>query len=67
MEFSQTQLANISTTVGLLILIANQFGIILEQQQTTFIIGAVWSVLSVIYNWYQRYQKGDLNLLGSRK
>jgi hypothetical protein len=64
---SQTQLANIATVAGLLVILANQAGIILDKDQTAFIIAAVWSLAWTAYNYYQRYKKGDLTLGGKRK
>ena len=61
---SQTQVANISALVGLLVIVAQQLGIVLDSSKTTFILGAVWSVGSIVYNYYQRYSKGDLTLAG---
>lgn len=63
---SQTQISNLSALVGLIVLLANHFGIVLSTDNLTFFLGAGWSILSVAYNYYQRYQKGDLNLLGGR-
>lgn len=67
MNLSQTQISNISTLSGLLVITLNQFGIVWETSQVAFVMGAVWSLGSTAYNYYQRYQKGDLNLLGARK
>ena len=67
MKFSQTQLANIGIFAGLIIATASHFGIVLEQESVMFIIGALFATVSGIYNWYQRYQKGDLTLGGFRR
>ena len=64
---SQTQLSNIATFAGLLALGANYFGIVLEQDKTVFVLAALWTLGWNVYNYVQRYKKGDLNVLGSRK
>lgn len=67
MQISQTQLSNIATLAGLLVIILGKMGIEIGTQELTFLIGAVWSVGWTIYNYYQRYKKGDLTLSGIRK
>jgi len=67
MNLSKTQLANVSSIAGLIVLMANQFGWILEQNKVAFIMAGVWTLGWNAYNYYQRFKKGDLNLLGSRK
>lgn len=66
-EFSQTQLSNINTLAGILVLVLPKFGIFASNEELAFIIGASWSIGWTIYNWYQRYQKGDLHFGGTRK
>lgn len=65
--YSQTQLSNLMATAGLIVLIANQFGWILDQNKVAFILGAVWTIGWQGYNFYQRYAQGDLRLSGVRK
>ena len=65
-NFSQTQLSNFATFAGLLVLAAQQFGFVLEANKVTFILAALWTVGWNIYNFIQRYKKGDLNVLGNR-
>ena len=64
---SKTQLSNISVVAGLVVLSANQFGWILEQSKVAFILAGIWSLGWTVYNYVQRYQKGDLTLLGAKK
>ena len=66
-NLSQTQLANFNTIGSLIVLVFNQFGVVAEQNEVVFVIGAVWSTLSVAYNYLNRYKQGDLSLIGSRK
>ena len=67
MNLSQTQLSNFAVLSGLIILIASKFGIILEENQVLFILAAIWTVGWNIYNYIQRFKKGDLKLSGLRK
>lgn len=64
---SQTQLSNILAFAGVIVLVANQFGFVLEQNQIAFGIAAVWSIGWQVYNYWQRFQKGDVNVFGGRK
>ena len=66
-NFSQTQIANFSTLAALLVMIFARFGVSASVEDITFILGAIWAIGSTIYNYYQRWAKGDLNLLGGRK
>ena len=47
-------------------LILPKFGVLVAEEQLAFLVGATWSVGWTIYNYYQRYQKGDLNAFGVR-
>lgn len=64
---SQTQLANIATIAGLVVLVANQTGFILDKDTVAFVIASLWSLGWTAYNYYQRYKKGDITLGGVRK
>jgi hypothetical protein len=64
---SQTQLSNFATTAGVLALLLQHLGIIIPPDNIAFILFAVWSVGWSAYNYWQRYQKGDLTLGGIRK
>lgn len=64
---SQTQLANIMAGAGIVTMIAGYFGYGLNTDSVAFILAAGWSLMWQGYNYYQRFKKGDLNLLGGRK
>ena len=66
-NLSQTQLSTVMSVAGMLVILANQFGIILEKEETTFVLAAVWTLGWNGYNYIQRYRKGDLSLGGLRK
>lgn len=63
---SQTQLANFMSAAGMLAFMLSQFGIVFPQDKIAFILAALWSLGWTAYNYYQRYRKGDLKLLGGR-
>ena len=64
---SQTQLSNLSSLVGILVIVAQQFGVVLDPNKTVFVIASLWSLGWTAYSYWQRYQKGDVNLIGARK
>ena len=64
---SQTQLSNIASVVGMLVIVAQQFGYVIDPNKTTFLVAAAWTLVWQAYNFYNRYKKGDLNLAGVRK
>lgn len=66
-NFSQTQLSNIAMLGGLIVIIANQFGIVFNKDEVIFVIAAVWTLGATAYNYYQRFKKGDVTLGGRRK
>jgi hypothetical protein len=66
-KFSQTQLSNFATAAGLVVLISNQFGWVLDQSSVAFIIASLWSLGFSAYNYWQRYRRGDVSLGGQRK
>ena len=67
MQFSQTQLSNIATFAGLLVIILAKFGVKIGTEELTFLLGATISIGFTIYNYYQRWKRGDLTLGGFRK
>lgn len=66
-KLSQTQLSNLMSIAGLIVLAANQFGFIIAQNKVAFILSAGWTLAWNGYNYYQRFKKGDLSLSGVRK
>lgn len=67
MNLSQTQLSNFMTAAGMIVLLMSQFGIVFSTENVAFILASVWSLGWTGYNFYQRYQKGDVTLGGVRK
>lgn len=66
-NISQTQLANFATFAGLIVIVSQQMGWVLSTDQVTFILASCWSLGWTAYNYYQRWEKGDLKLSGVRK
>jgi hypothetical protein len=67
MNFSQTQLSNIVIAAGVIVMIAQKMGYVLEQETVVFFLGAALSIGGTAYSWYQRFKKGDLTIGGFRK
>ena len=65
-KYSQTQIANFMATAGIVAMMANQFGFVLDKSQTAFVIASLWTLGSTAYNFYQRLKKGDVSLGGKR-
>jgi len=64
---SQTQLANYMSAAGILAFLLAQAGIIFPQEKIAFILYACWTLGWNVYNFYQRFKKGDISLGGIRK
>ena len=64
---SQTQLANFAVFGGLLVIILGKFGVVVSGDEVTFVIASLWSLGWTAYNYYQRFKKGDLTIVGGRK
>ena len=65
-NYSQTQLSNFATFAGIIVLIANQIGFILDQNTVAFVLASIFTLVSTAYNFYQRLKKGDISLGGKR-
>lgn len=66
-NLSQTQLANYIAFAGVIVLLANKFGFVLDQNEVVFVSVALITLGSSAYNFYNRFRKGDLTLGGLRK
>ena len=65
--YSQTQLANINTLAAIVVMVLAQIGVQMTADKVAFVLGAIWAIGSVSYNYYQRWQRGDITLAGFRK
>lgn len=66
-NFSTTQATNITSFVGIAVMILNHFHINIAGEELTALIGALIAAAGVISNWLNRYKEGDLTLGGFRK
>ena len=64
---SQTQLSNFAVAGGVIALLLSQFGVIFPAEKIAFILYSVWCLGWTAYSYWQRLQKGDLTLGGTRK
>lgn len=66
-NYSTTQTTNIVAIAGLISVIMAHFHVSISSDELQTFFGALLTVFGIGLNWYHRYQKGDLNLLGDRK
>lgn len=66
-NYSLTQSSNITSIIGIIILVLNHFHINIASDELTAFIGGAVAVAGVVVNWVHRYQKGDLKFSGVRK
>ena len=67
MQFSTTQLSNISAFAGLAVILLSKMNIYATQEQVMFALGAIWTLGSTAWNYYHRWSRGDISLGGLRK
>lgn len=66
-NYSTTQASNIVAVVGLLTLVLGYFKVSIPQAELQNVIGALITFGGIVWNWYHRYSRGDLTVLGSYK
>lgn len=66
-NLSVTQTTNLTALVGVVVMILNHYKINVGSDELMNFAGAVLTVISLITNFVNRYQKGDLTLAGMRK
>lgn len=64
---STTQTTNYTAAIGLLVLLLNHFHVNIGSDEISQVIGGLVTAGGIIWNWYHRYQKGDLTVAGVRK
>lgn len=67
MQYSTTQANNIGAFVGVAVILLGKFGLNVQAEELTTIIGAAVSIWAIIANWIHRYKKGDITLGGVKK
>lgn len=64
---STTQSTNYLSLAGALVVILGYFKIQIDINELAMLLGACATIIGIILNFYHRYQKGDLTLIGARK
>jgi len=64
---STTQTTNYLSLAGALVVILGYFKIQINVNDLAMLIGAVVTVLGTLLNFYHRYQKGGVTILGIRE
>lgn len=63
---STTQKTNYLSLAGALVVVLGYFKIQIDINELAMLIGAIVTVGGTLLNFYHRYQKGDVSLLGAR-
>lgn len=66
-NYSQTYAAAIVTFAGAIVVIAKMFDVSVNQDDITAVLAATVTLAGILWQLYQRYKKGDVTPLGSRK
>lgn len=61
---STTQKTNYLSLAGAIVVILGYFDIKIDINEVAMLLGAVATILGVLLNFYHRYKKGDVTLLG---
>lgn len=64
---STTQTTNYLGLAGALVVILSYFKIQIDINELAMLIGALATILGILLNFYHRYKKGDISVLGVRK
>ena len=63
---STTQKTNYLSLAGALVVILGYFKIQIDINELAMLLGALATVVGILLNFYHRYQKGDVSLLGAK-
>ena len=66
-NYSTTQTSNIVALSGFLVILLNYFNINITTEELQAALGAGLILGGLIWNWINRYKKGDLTITGVRK
>lgn len=66
-SFSTTQTTNLVALAGVIVMVLNHFNINIGSDEVSTLLGALFTIGGIVANWYHRYSKGDLTVVGSRK
>lgn len=63
---SKTQATNYLSLAGALVVILGYFDIKIDINDLAMLLGAIATIIGILMNFYHRYKKGDVNLVGIR-
>lgn len=66
-NYSVTQTTNLTAIIGVIVMVLNHFNINIGSEELTAVAGALITVFSIFFNWYNRFLKGDVTVGGKRK
>jgi hypothetical protein len=61
---STTQKTNYLSLAGAIVVILGYFDIKIDINEVAMLLGALATIIGVLLNFYHRYKKGDVTLLG---
>jgi len=61
---STTQKTNYLSLAGAIVVILGYFDIKIDINEVAMLLGAVATIIGVLLNFYHRYKKGDVTILG---
>lgn len=63
---SNTQKTNYLSLAGAIVVLLGYFDIKIDINELAMLLGAVATIVGILLNFYHRYKKGDVNLVGIR-
>lgn len=66
-NFSTTQATNITAIIGVFIIVLKYLHINIAESELQELVGAIIAAIGIIMNFWHRYKKGDLRIIGVRK
>lgn len=63
---SNTQKTNYLSLAGALVVVLGYFDIKIDVNEIAMLLGALATIAGILLNFYHRYKKGDVNLVGIR-
>lgn len=63
---SKTQATNYLSLAGAIVVLLGYFDIKIDVNDVAMLLGALATIAGVLMNFYHRYKKGDVNIVGIR-
>lgn len=63
---SKTQATNYLSLAGSVVVILGYFNIKIDVNDLAMLMGALATIVGILLNFYHRYKKGDVNMVGIR-